>query len=609
MHLIGEEGPLTGLIIDLTEKDEWILGRDPDVCDFALEDKTVSRKHLKFTKEDENVFLKNLSRTNPILINDNKTKGEVLLNDGDKIKIGQTTFLFSTEDVPKEFKENKVPSDQENIEGETIYQENLSDEEQKLKEKYAEQEKEIPEDILDETYDTIFKEEVDEEIPFDLTDNADIILKIISGPNSGAEIGMEKNKTYIIGKDPKVCDIIFNDISVSKQHAKIHTDSNNNVTIEDLNSKNNTLVNAEPITKKTTINTSDLISLGTTTFIIIDKEKEQETIYSPAVLEKPYSKKEEETEEEVQKELVDWKKRTIPTKHLVIAGSFIVIFFVIFLSFFSLFKSQNIEIANKDYKKEMKNALTKYEDVKYSYNPAGGTLFITGHVLTLVNKQELLYNIGQLAFIEKLEDTVIVDELVWQNTNDILTDNPKWRGISLHSPKAGEFVLSGYVQAVKDFEELTDYMNTNFSYLDRLKNNVVVEDFLKIQIATILQTKGFGNISYELASGELVLSGIYPKDQTTIFNDTVKEINKLKGIRDIKNLAVMGGQDSGSIDLSSKFNISGFATQNDKSYSVVANGKIITEGSILDGMQVMKITPNVVFLQKEGINYKINYSQ
>ena len=68
-HFIAEEGPLAGLILNLDEGEEWIVGRDPDEADFVVEDSKVSRKHARITKRHEGFFIENLSRGNPLLIN------------------------------------------------------------------------------------------------------------------------------------------------------------------------------------------------------------------------------------------------------------------------------------------------------------------------------------------------------------------------------------------------------------------------------------------------------------------------------------------------------------------------------------------------------------
>ena len=145
------------------------------------------------------------------------------------------------------------------------------------------------------------------------------------------------------------------DLSVSRQHAKVTTDSTGQITIEDLKSRNSTLVNGKTITQLTPITPQDVIVLGTTSFLIIDREVSRETIFSPppTLGATPPSKEEVEAlEEEARMENKSWKEMVVPTKHMVIAGAFTVLLFIGVFGFFSLFKSEAIEIvqsANVDY--------------------------------------------------------------------------------------------------------------------------------------------------------------------------------------------------------------------------------------------------------------------
>ena len=93
-HLIAEEGPHRGLILNLADGDEWIVGRDPDTCDFTIEDSTVSRKHARFNQSPEGIYVKNLSKVNPVLVNGEEKTGAILLKEGDRIQIGKSVLSF-----------------------------------------------------------------------------------------------------------------------------------------------------------------------------------------------------------------------------------------------------------------------------------------------------------------------------------------------------------------------------------------------------------------------------------------------------------------------------------------------------------------------------------
>jgi hypothetical protein len=44
-------------------------------------------------------------------------------------------------------------------------------------------------------------------------------------------------------------------------------------------------------------------------------------------------------------------------------------------------------------------------------------------------------------------------------------------------------------------------------------------------------------------------------------------------------------------------------------YSVVVNGKIYMLGNFVDGMKITSIETNSILLEKDGLNYKIDYTR
>ena len=92
--LIAEDGKLKGLVLALDQGEEWLIGRDPDTCQFLIEDPLVSRHHAIFKQTNHVVTLENLSETNPIKINDEQIDGPQTLKEGDEVKIGGTNFRF-----------------------------------------------------------------------------------------------------------------------------------------------------------------------------------------------------------------------------------------------------------------------------------------------------------------------------------------------------------------------------------------------------------------------------------------------------------------------------------------------------------------------------------
>ena len=562
-YLIAEEGPLAGLIVRFEEGEEWILGRDADEVDILLEDPMVSRKHVICRHTAEGYILENLSSVNPATQNGKVITEAVLLREGDILQIGSTFFRFTQQPLPAE---GTAPSSEEAV--------------------------------LDDLS-SVSVESISE---------ARFVLKVVAGPNSGAEFALNRGFSYVIGKDPHLCDIVFQDLSVSRQHARLNVDENNHVFIEDLGSRNGVLINGALSAGKTAVAPQDLIALGTTSFLVIDREQVHETIISPPTVALGKVEEEEVKEGLVTAPARDWKDTIIPTRHLIIAGALALAVLAGCVALFALFKSKSISVLVVDETSELKKALSSFPDIQFSYNSANGKVFLIGHVLTSVDKQEMLYKIHNIPFIQSIEDTVVVDELVWENMNALLMTNPNWIGVSIHSPQPGKFVLRGYVQTLDIAQALTDYINLNFPYLDRLENQVVVETNLQTQVQSILIEKGFSGVTFQLSNGELVLAGRVDQKHASPFDSIVDHLKALKGVRSVKNYVIYTAAESSRIDISANYQVSGYSKKDDRNLFIVINGKILKLGDIIDGMIVTGIMPTMVLLEKDGLKFRINYN-
>lgn len=557
-YLIAEEGPLTGLAIRFEEGNEWVLGRDPDEAGIILEDPMVSRKHVICRLTGEGYVLENLSSVNPATQNGRVITEAVLLREGDIIQIGNTFFRF-TERNPSE--KTEVPR----------------------------------------TFET-------DTLSVEGGNGARWLLKVVSGPNTGAEFNMEKASTYIVGKDPSLCDIVFQDLSVSRQHARISIDEEEMAWIEDLGSRNGVIVNGAAITDRQKLTSQDLVSLGTTSFLMIDREKPQETIISlPTGAEAAREERREEMV--VPTHSTHWKERVIPKKHLILTGGLLAFVLVVVMGMISLLKSEPIPVAAKHETEQVAHAIKQYTDIQFTFNESNGKLFLVGHVLTPVEHQELLYILRAMPFVHNIEDNVVIDEYVWQNMNALLMSNGAWQGVSISSPEPGRFVMRGYLQSLDQAQALSDYMNLNFPYLDRLNNQVVVETNLQMQVDSMLFEHGFTGVTFQLSNGELVLTGRVDSKHSSGYNSLLHQFKEIMGIRMVKNYVVLtSGADSARTDISSKYPVTGFSKRDDKDYFVFINGKILGKNDLLDGMKITGVLPNMVLLEKDGVKYRINYN-
>ncbi len=574
-YLIAEEGPLDGLIVRLEQGEEWVLGRDPEEVSIILEDPMVSRKHVICRLTPEGYILENLSSVNPATQNGKVITEAVLLREGDILQIGSTFFRFS--------------------------------EQSPVKPQQPEAHPEKPTEPFEET------EELSS-VSVESAGDARWLLKVISGPNAGAEFGMARSASYILGKDPNVCDIVFQDLSVSRQHAQITVDEDFHVFIEDLGSRNGVLINGELIGEKKELLSQDLVALGTTSFLLIDREQIHETIISPPAA-APFKPEEElpPVEEEVaareaEAERKDWKEMIIPTRMLILTGVFAAGLLVCLVSIFALFKSEPVTLEAKHPNDEIQEALKGFDAIQFSFNPANGKLFLIGHVLTSVDKQELLYKMNNLPFVASIDDNTVVDEYVWQNMNGLLQTNSDWQGVAIYSVSPGRFVIKGYLQTSDQAQALADYLNLNFPYLDRLDNLVVVETNLQTQVQGLLIEKGFSGVTFQLNNGDLVLAGRVDQKQSSEFTHTVEQFKMLNGMRSVKNFVVYTTADTSRIDISQQYQVSGYSKKDDENMFIVINGRILSLGENLDGMVITNILPNMVLLEKDGIKFRINYN-
>jgi type III secretion system YscD/HrpQ family protein len=571
-YLVAEEGPLTGLIIRMEEGTEWIIGRDPDVSFQVLEDPMVSRKHLICRLTEEGFVVENLSSTNPASVNGNPITDPMRLQEDDMLQVGSTLFKFTEID----------PS--------------LSHSAEPL-----------------ESHPTIFEEETPlDTLSLNEVTDARWMLKVISGPNTGAEFGLDLNAQYIIGKDPHTCDIIFQDLSVSRQHAKISVDAEYDVAIEDLSSRNGTYVNGRTVDTPTSLSSQDLIALGTTSFLLIDREQTRETIYSPtSALSQAYETTEEITkeEEELKESKKTWKELLIPTRHLILVGAFLILLLGGIVSTISLFKTHHVEVAQTNDTATLAEALKRFPGIEYSFNSTMGKIFVIGDVLTEVDKQELFYLLKSLPFIHSIEDNVVIDEIVWSDMNAFLARNPSWRAVTMIAYAPGKFTLKGYVETMDDATSLSQYVAMNFPYNEKLENQVVVANTLEMQVQSILVERGFVNVTFQLGNGELVLSGRVNENSEKEFMQTLKELKKISGIRSLKNFVIITTASTTRINLSDKYKVTGTSKLGNISQYVVINGQILTMGDPLDGMMITQIEGDAVLLEKDGLKYRINYNQ
>ncbi|MBA2727047.1 MAG: type III secretion system inner membrane ring subunit SctD [Parachlamydiaceae bacterium] len=489
-----------------------------------------------------------------------------------------------------------------------------------------------------EEMDTIFDEENKDrnflaEINFDVIDAGRWLLKVIGGPNNGAEFSMHSASAYVIGTDPNSCDIIFHDTSVSRQHARVSITPDDILTIEDLKSRNGTLLDGEKIKTRSTLPPNAIVTIGTTSFTVYDREGEMQTIISPFLPAIVKSLQAEELKqaappppparEEVKSQPNDEAKELSSSLEMKSAeksvhnlGAFIVLgiitalFVIIGIGTATLFRGEPIVKQQEvDAVELIQKALEPFPSVKPFFNKSTGVLQLTGDVLTLADKNKILYSLQGFNFVKDVDSSgIIIDEYAWREINQALAKNPTWKGITVYAAAPGKFILSGYLQTRKQSAQLSEYLAANFMYLDRLENRVVVEEELINSASTYLQNASLPQVAVQVANGEITLTGTIPPAKKPQLEGILEDIKKIDGVRGVRNFVTQSGPEASMVNISDKYSVTGFSRQG-STYSVVIQGHIISVGDELDGMTIKKITSNGIFLERDNVQYRIDFSK
>lgn len=598
--LVAEEGLLKGLTLSLEEGDEWVVGRDPDACQLLLEDPSASRRHFVCRTTVDGIIAENLSETSPLRINEKEIPEPTLLHHGDVLQVGEGLYRFYANDSPV-------------IEG--------------LKASSDEEEHETP-SLFEDLSDTSAEEPL-AEMGFDLTDTAPWMLKVVAGPNNGAQFSMMSDSSYLIGTDSSSCDIVFHDVSVSRQHARLTISKDNVITLEDLGSSNGTLVDSQSIKGRVPVAPNTLISTGTTSFVIFDREGQRQTIISPLLpaivklLQDEQKKKEEEPTKPADasvKTLPPLEVEELPSKEpvpespsqmgaLVLIAVLSGIFLFVGMGAIFLFKQEKVEQKSYDIDKELSTTISHHPSVRYSFNPTSGRLVLIGHVLTSVEREQLLHDLSVFPFISNVDPNIVVDENIWQETNQIMAKNLNWKGVSIHSPVAGRFVITGYVSTRKQAEALSEYLGQNFPYIDLLEQKFIIEEDILNKVGVMLKEKGFSVVTSKFNNGEVVLTGDIPYGERPAITTIANDIKKVEGVRDVKVYVTELPPSDTLVNISSQYHVTGSLAQGNGKMSVIVNGQIYSEGDSLDGKLITKISDSMVMLENGGVKYRIDYSQ
>jgi type III secretion system YscD/HrpQ family protein len=622
--LIATEGPAKGTEFNLIEGDEWIIGRNKKECKLVLNDPASSDKHVLCRSTPEGYSFENLNLSNAITVNDEVLEEPQILEDGAVIKIGDTlfTYLITTD---QQIPDSSIPFKAED-EGDTQDQEDESvsnndsnnianqvDMDQNMD--ITQNEKNSPEDHETEFSPDIAKEI---EVAFEIREESQFLLKVISGPNIGAELPLEIDQTYLIGTDPALCDVVFHDISVSPQHLKLTLKSNGSIEVIDQESLNGAFINGIPLEDlDKPIQLRDVITIGTTSFSLFDRSQTGFALRAP-LIPSSFRKEEEKLPEPTAQSPADAVVTPPPEEKpsgssfaaLMLVTVIVSLFMVIGIGTAFLFRSEAVVIEQPaNLQADLEKILSQYPSITYTYNKGANRLLLLGHILTVNDRAALLYKLRELKFIQTIDDNIIVDEFVWQEVNLVLGKNPQWQGITVHASSPGQFEVTGFLDTKQQADSLASFLNVNFPYNETLTNRVSVEENIVAEINSSLQERGLSEVRPDITNGELVLTGTMGYDKAKSLQDVIAKFKTIPGLKGVKSFVVETAPEESMINLSGQYSVSGYTTKGDMNVYVVIDGKLRSRGEKVDGLTITSITPTTIFLEKDGLKYRIDYNK
>ncbi len=288
---------------DINEKYEIYVGRSED-CHVIIDDPLISRHHFVLKNESGRWYCEKLSQLGFVSINGNASD-QMEVKDGDEIKCGGYSLILT--EMPSNIKnisqvyqsppqsyiqdvkpQNSIdmiddmledtlpveelddtqmmPNSEASVEELPVEKEEVAftDTEESFDDEAPSEESLLPAESFGENEVESFGEEA-------LSDESTRFFKafvnyqlVLFGEHAPYDRYQIDTTEIFIGRDPKKCQIVLDDPEVSTVHAVLRK-NNIDITLEDLNSSNGTILNGERI-NKAHLSTGDEFVIGSTSF-------------------------------------------------------------------------------------------------------------------------------------------------------------------------------------------------------------------------------------------------------------------------------------------------------------------------------------------------------
>ncbi|MDR2396400.1 MAG: type III secretion system inner membrane ring subunit SctD [Puniceicoccales bacterium] len=446
-----------------------------------------------------------------------------------------------------------------------------------------------------------------------------LVLRVLSGPHSGAEIDLQET-AIIIGKEA-VCDVVLIDPALNDQHIKVFV-KNSQINLEILNNAPVT-VDGTNATGTTVLQNFQAVVIGSTLLSIgpnnvtwptisADKKPTQETATTSQNEPTPQQDIPPATPPPTETIAVD-NTHKVKIKKYAIAGSIsIAVLLIIIVTLFSSKKSDEPDklatAVSKHSKNTILNILQKnhvnnnnitLEDKQNAYE-------LTVYVETNAQKQNLQKALSHIPF-KKLR--IYSQENLILQAQEVLK---KFKTISVSKTvELNSIALQGYLYAIDNLTNVKNQLFADVVGLKSIQTTILSPDEVYDMASNLLTQYGLmGLLSIQTIESGLLVSGSIPTQNEPVWKDAHKALkNTFNGICHIlTHVAVLPSQ-----SVKRSFFKSPIASVSIPPDGVpwidLQNGERYFEGTTLPSSYVIQsITPSGIILNKneESINLTLN---
>ncbi len=249
------------------------IGREENNDIWLLDDDLVSRNHAELAWDNGTIYITDCDSMNGVLLNDKRIRGFACIESGAFLEIGKHRFLFEIAQQTEVNGEQDDPllrhvwhSANSNVYAATRPLEdsernNLAFPTANATSNPDTQLPQPPESMPGEPLPALFQDtaELDHVTPHPQPTGVGGAFIIRNGPLTGQSFLLDR-PVISIGRGIE-CDIVINDISISRYHAQVSRQANGNF-VQDLDSRNGTTVNDQPLLAPHPLQPGDIVCFG-----------------------------------------------------------------------------------------------------------------------------------------------------------------------------------------------------------------------------------------------------------------------------------------------------------------------------------------------------------